>query len=33
MWTGNHTALVYGDVFDEMVLFAKSVGLEPIAIA
>ena len=33
MWTGNHTALVYGDVFDEMVLFAKSVGLDPIAIA
>lgn len=32
MTTGNHTALVYGDWFDEMVLFAKSVGLEPLAI-
>ncbi|MBX9034942.1 hypothetical protein [Gordonibacter massiliensis (ex Traore et al. 2017)] len=32
MWTGNHTALVYGDWFDEMVLFAESVGLEPLAV-
>lgn len=32
MWTGNHTALVYGDWFEEMVLFAKSVGLEPLAV-
>ena len=32
MTTGNHTSLVYGDVFDEMVLFAESVGLEALTV-
>ena len=32
MTTGNHTALVYGDWFDEMVQLVKSWGLEPLAV-
>lgn len=32
MTTGNHTALVYGDWFDEMILLAESLGLEPLAV-
>ena len=32
MTTGNHTALVYGDWLDEMVLLAQSLGLAPLAV-